>query len=57
MFVKIKKKGFYIAVKSLKKWPSLGSNQGLADYEKRKSRFHLISFNHKVIDFLLVTRL
>lgn len=33
MFVKIKKKGFYIAAKSLKKWPHLGSNQGLDDYE------------------------
>lgn len=33
MFVDLKNKGFYIAAKSLKKWPSLGSNQGLTDYE------------------------
>ena len=39
------------------KWPSLGSNQGLADYERRTHRFHSLSFNHKVIDFIVVAEI
>ena len=38
-------------------WPSLGSNQGLADYEKRTIRFHLLSFRNKAFDFIAVTAL
>ncbi len=36
-------------------WPSLGSNQGLADYEMKTYKFHIVSFRFKVIVFPLVT--
>ena len=55
MFVKTKNKGFYIAVKPLKKWPHLGSNQGLADYETEQDRFQRLAFSFKVTDLLAVT--
>ena len=38
-------------------WPSLGSNQGLADYEKLTILFHLLSFRNKAFDFIAVTAL
>ena len=36
-------------------WPHLGSNQGLADYEKRPEAFHMLSFTFKVVDYIAVT--
>ena len=37
------------------KWPSLGSNQGLADYETEQDRFQRLAFSFKVTDLLAVT--
>ena len=38
-----------------REWPSLGSNQGLADYETEQDRFQRLAFSFKVTDLLAVT--
>ena len=55
MFVKNKKRHLqnFVSVWFLE-WPSLGSNQGLADYEKQQDAFHLLSKGFKTSDYLAV---
>ena len=57
IIAKIQKKNTYLAVSvSIPiMWPSLGSNQGLADYEKRQEAFQMLSFKFKVFDYIEVT--